>query len=194
MNLFSNKEDFKEFSLLVDNLTKKTEAKQTEKDLPPTYLKFYPIFQYDRLKFRKLFNEWLETDEGKNRTYESLEKKQKEILDVCYKKDRYGKKRDCDEKHIFRYQTLHKIYREIYNRLGAPLNVNEFKGFIVFRDEYTKDNYIYKGQTYKGQEFMFCGATVKGTEDLPVFKKIKIHIKVLRLLKKGVCIERVSYG
>ena len=43
----------------------------------PTYIKFYSIYQYDRLLFRKLMNEWLASKEGKNRTLKTLAKEQK---------------------------------------------------------------------------------------------------------------------
>lgn len=192
LNLFSGIDNFKEFQKNIESAQAFERQKVEKKELPPSYLKFYPIWQYDRIKFRKLFNEWLKTDEGKNRKYEDLERKQKKILESCYKRDKGGKKlRDCDESHIFRYQTLHKIYKEIYKWSGVnPFlkGKSEFEGLIVWRDEYTKEKYIYKGQEFNGQNFIEYGACIKGCEDLSVYLRVIIHIRLLRLLRQKVSI------
>lgn len=158
----------------------------------PTYIKFYTIYQYDREKFTKLLKIWLETDEGKNRTLDTLKAKQDEILELCYKRDENGNKlRDSDENHIFRYPTLAKIYKLIYNQIGAnPFNTfYEQDGLIVSRDVYTKEDYTYQGKTYKGQKFVNVSASVKGTDNLPIKLRVIIHIRLLRLLRKGLSIK-----
>ena len=186
LNLFSGFKDLEEFEKATSARLAVIEKKAIEKELPPSYLKFYPIWQYDRLKFRKLLNVWLDSPEGKSRTQGSLEKKQAEILEKCYKKDKLGRLRDSDEKHIFRYRTLHKIYKEIYKWSGVnPFlkGKSEFEGLIVWRDEYTKEKYLYKGQEFNGQNFIDYGACVNGCENLTVYKRVKIHIALLRLLR-----------
>lgn len=158
----------------------------------PTYIKFYSIYQYDREKFTKLLKIWLETDEGKNRTLETLKAKQSEILELCYVKDTEGNLlRDSDEKHIFRYPTLAKIYRLIYNQIGAnPFdNYYEQDGLRVIRDVYTEEEYEYQGKTYKGQKFVNVSASIKGTDNLPIKIRVIIHIRLLRLLRKGLSIK-----
>lgn len=158
----------------------------------PTYIKFYTIYQYDREKFTKLLKIWLETDEGKNRTLETLKAKQDEILELCYKRDENGNKlRDSDENHIFRYPTLAKIYKLIYNQIGAnPFNTfYEQDGLIVSRDVYTKEDYTYQGKTYKGQKFVNVSASIKGTDNLPIKIRVIIHIRLLRSLRKGLSIK-----
>lgn len=162
----------------------------------PTYIKFYTIYQYDREKFTKLLKIWLETDEGKNRTLDTLKAKQDEILELCYKRDENGNKlRDSDENHIFRYPTLAKIYKLIYNQIGAnPFNTfYEQDGLIVSRDVYTKEDYTYQGKIYKGQKFVNVSASVKGTDNLPIKLRVIIHIRLLRLLRKGLSIKEALW-
>lgn len=158
----------------------------------PTYIKFYSIYQYDRFKFTELLKIWLETDEGKNRTLESLKAKQDEILELCYVRDKDGHLlRDSDENHIFRYPTLAKIYNLIYNLIGANPFVESYEqdGLIVSRDVYTKEDYEYQGKMYKGQEFVNVSASIKGTDNLPIKQRVIIHIRLLRLLRKGLSIK-----
>jgi hypothetical protein len=162
----------------------------------PTYIKFYTIYQYDREKFTKLLKIWLETDEGKNRTLDTLKAKQDEILELCYKRDENGNKlRDSDENHIFRYPTLAKIYKLIYNQIGAnPFNTfYEQDGLIVSRDVYTKEDYTYQGKIYKGQKFVNVSASIKGTDNLPIKQRVIIHIRLLRLLRKGLSIKEALW-
>jgi hypothetical protein len=150
----------------------------------PNYLNFYSLYQYDRNKFRELLRDWLKTDEGKNRTLETLQAKQNEILEECYIRDKYGNKlRDSDEKHIFRYQTLHKIMREIYNYIKMEFL---YKGSIFFVDDL---NVFYDEET----------AEIKGTEwDMSVKDRVIIHIRLLRLLRKELsitdCIKCIKKG
>ena len=162
----------------------------------PTYLKFYSIYQYDRDKFTKLLKIWLDTDEGKNRTFETLKAKQDEILELCYVRDKDGHLlRDSDENHIFRYPTLAKIYNLIYNLIGANPFVESYEqdGLIVSRDVYTKEDYTYQGKIYKGQEFVNVSASIKGTDNLPIKQRVIIHIRLLRLLRKGLSIKEALW-
>lgn len=141
----------------------------------PNYLNFYSLYQYDRDKFRQLLREWLKTDEGKNRTLETLQAKQDEILEQSYIRDENGHKlRDSDEKHIYRYITLHKILREIYDKIQW-----EFihTGSIFIIDDINLD---YDDKT----------AEIKGTEwGMSIKDRVIIHIRLLRLLRKGLSIK-----
>ena len=140
----------------------------------PNYLNFYSLYQYDRDKFRELLREWLKTPDGINRTLETLKQKQDEILEQCYILDENGKKlRDSDEKHIYRYKTLFDIQRAIYDKIQW-----EFihKGSIFIIDDMNLD---YDDQT----------AEIKGTEwKMSIKDRIIIHIRLLRLLRKGLSI------
>lgn len=133
----------------------------------PTYIKFYSIYQYDRLKFRELMNEYLKTTEGKHRTLETLKRKQNEILDICYVRDNNGKPlRDCDEKHIFRTSILQKLHELIYAELGLnPFTEStyEVSGLIVYPEEKQ--------------------AELKDTWNMSIKDRVKAHIKLLRKLR-----------
>lgn len=158
----------------------------------PTYIKFYSLYQYDRDKFTKLLKIWLETDAGKNRTIETLKAKQDEILELCYIRDEKGNPlKDSDERHIYRIKTLAKIYRAIYNQIGAnPFN-NDYvqDGLRVVREIYTDEEYEYRGKIYKGQNFTNVSASIDGTDNLPIKIRIILHIELLRLLRKGFSIK-----
>lgn len=150
----------------------------------PNYLNFYTLYQYDRNKFRELLREWLKTDEGKNRTLETLKAKQDEILEECFIRDADGNKlKDSDEKHIYRYRTLFDIQRAIYDKIQW-----EFihTGSIFIINEISLD---YDDQT----------AEIKGTEwGMSIKDRVILHIKLLRLLRKGFsileCIDIIKKG
>lgn len=141
----------------------------------PNYLNFYSLYQYDRNKFRELLRKWLKTDEGKNRTLKTLQAKQDEILEICYIRDENGNKlRDSDEKHIYRYKTLFDIQRAIYDKIQWEF-INTGSIFIV--DDINLD---YDDKT----------AEIKGTEwGMSIKNRIKKHIRLLRLLRKGLSIK-----
>jgi hypothetical protein len=140
----------------------------------PKCLNFYTLYQYDRNKFRELLREWLKTPDGMNRTLETLEKKQNEILEECFILDEHGNKlRDSDQTHIYRYQTLHRIMQEIYN---------------CVKWEYIKTGSIFsvKGLTILQEDEQ---AEIQGTELETIKNRIKIHIRLLRLLRKGLSVK-----
>lgn len=139
----------------------------------PTYIKFYSIYQYDRNKFTELLKIWLATEEGKTRTLETLKAKQEEILNLCYQRAIDGSKlRDSDEVNIFRYNTLENVYNLVYNELGVnPFIEESYKqdGLAIYPDEQQ--------------------AEIIGTWQLPIKQRVIIHIRLLRLLRKGLSIK-----
>lgn len=80
---------------------------------------------------------------------------------------------DGDEKHIFRIRNLHYIYSKIYNYLGVNplqhLEKIEQKGLTIWLDD--------------------MQAEITGTEMLSIKQRIKLHIKLLRLLRQEVEVE-----
>lgn len=80
-------------------------------------------------------------------------------------------KKDNVEPHIFRYKTLYKILNLIYLQTHShPLsNVSYYKE--------TEDNDI------------FLLAEIKGTELWYIKDRIKAHIKLLKDIKRGNCLE-----
>lgn len=175
----------------------------------PTYIKFYSIYQYDGLKFREMLNAWLETPEGENRTLETLQKKQNEILDACYKRDESGNKlRDSDEKHIFRYCELNyepkndgdknrarfrkagiheRLYQVLQQRgVISLLNIQERVGHTIAPNSIELRCYERRGLMIHPDEKQ---VEIKNTWDLPLGTRIKIHLTLLRLLNNGYEIE-----
>lgn len=152
----------------------------------PTYIKFYSLYQYDRIKFTKLLKIWLETDEGKNRTIETLQAKQNEILELCYKRDESGKLlKDSDEKHIYRVSVLNYIKKDKYDKrpFGIYTQLYNYvnKNAIENRERYEQDGLA----VYPKEE----EAEILNTWKLPLRDRVIIHIRLLRLLRKGFSIK-----
>lgn len=127
---------------------------------PPDYIKFYTVYQYDRIKFKKLLRK--EVKRLKPKSDEEFKEIQNKILLKCYIRDENGKrKKDTDEKHIFRYKSLQCIYEKLY-RLGKQ--IGDYPNLLFFDDEQQ--------------------AEIKGTWKLPVFERVKIHIRLLKKLSK----------
>ena len=156
------------------NVDIKVVKKKRVRYLVPTYIKFYTVYQYDRQKFTKLLKEWLRTPEGRNRTLTTLKQKQDEILAECWLYDDEGRQlRDSDENHIYRFGTLERLYEQIYYEIGA-------NPFIRFERTNIDDLTIW------GEEKQ---AEIKDTCYLPLKERVKLHIKLLRLLRKGFSVE-----
>ncbi len=171
----------------------------------PTYIKFYSIYQYDREKFTKLLKIWLETDEGKNRTLETLKAKQDEILELCYVRDNEGNLlNDSDEEHIFRYNVLN--YEPKYSSNGIKIiKYKDKNGIVHYKRLYDKPgiyeliyNMLEKDAFAKSEKIEKWGlniypndrqAEIAGTWNMPIKQRVKIHIRLLRLLRKGLSIK-----
>lgn len=164
MSLFSNLKGFEELENEYQKIQSKPE--RIRYDIP-TYEKFYSIYQYDRVKFRELMNDWLKTSEGQHRTLETLRQIQESILNKCYILDSNGKpKRDCDEKHIFRVSFLQKLHKQIFQeimfkRMSGKLLKGEFI-LMHYEDEQ---------------------AEIKDSWQMSIKDRIKVHIKLLRKLR-----------
>lgn len=162
----------KEFEFLEKEYKKLKVPKRIHYDIP-TYLKFYTIYQYDRNKFKEMMKQWIKTEEGQNRTYETLKAKQDEVLEQCYILDETGKrKRDCDEKHIFRYGALQNIRSQIYQEIM-------FKRIEGYR---LKEGFIV--MDYDGEQ-----AEINNTWQLPLKDRIRLHLKLLRRLRENYTVE-----
>ena len=134
--------------------------KKNYKYVPPDYIKFYSCYQYDRIKFKKLLRK--EVKRLKPKSDEEFKEIQNKILLKCYIRDENGKrKRDTDEKHIFRYRSLQSIFEKLYS-LGRQ--IGNYPNLLFFDDEQQ--------------------AEIKGTWNLPVFERVKIHIRLLKELSK----------
>ena len=84
---------------------------------------------------------------------------------------------DGDERHIFRIKTLHKLYSMLYG----------YSGVNVFEQFERKD---LNGLTIWGEERQ---AEIQNTSYLPLRDRVTLHIKLLRLLRKGFSIEEALW-
>ena len=112
------------------------------------------------------------------------------------------KKHLKDEKRIFRRKSLDLIYQEIGKRLiaGQKINIFEcrefnFSGVKVYYDYYDDKPYEYKTSRdgwkyFKGEEFNSISGELDNTQHLPIYKRLKIHILLLRLLRQGMTIDK----
>nr|DAS99142.1 MAG TPA: hypothetical protein [Caudoviricetes sp.] len=91
----------------------------------------------------------------------------------------------ANQKHIFRYKTMQKIYgllaKEFY-RYQLKLNLGDMRllkdGVVIHFDfECTKDedNILLE---------------IDGTQNMPIGERLKIHIRLLRLLRQGVKLKK----
>lgn len=82
-----------------------------------------------------------------------------------------------DEKHILRIKTLHKIYSLLYGYFITDV----LEQFIV-KDVENKKIILW------GEEKQ---AEIAGTWQLPLKSRIKVHIKLLRGLRKGLSVKEI---
>ncbi len=154
----------------LDLLQVEASKKKRVRYKTPTYKKFYSIWQYDRDKFRQYLNWQL-------KGYKCvIPKTQKEIIDICYIKDNKGLKlRDCDEKHIFRAGALQRVYEKVFDYTGVM--------FIETSDAHES----YKTIKKDGLNIYPCEgqAELEGTWQESIENRLKLHIKLLRLLREG---------
>lgn len=78
-----------------------------------------------------------------------------------------------DEKHIFRYAVLQRLYSILY----GFCNVNIFEQF---------DSKEYQGLIIWGEDKQ---AEIANTWQLPLGDRVKIHLKLLRLLRNGFSVS-----
>lgn len=129
----------------------------------PTYKKFYSVYQYDRGKFRYYLN-------MKLKGYKCIKDlSQEELLPLCYIKEGGMIKRDSDEVHIFRIQTLHKLYEKIFFFIE---NTN-----LMLR--YQEGDIIDGFRMWKKEQ----EAELPNTEMLSIKERVLLHIKAIRKLK-----------
>ena len=174
----------------------------TEFDFPD-YMKVYSVYAYDKVKAHKFYKQKKE------------EAKKKKDPDIYYSINPYDviqnfivrhkdgtKKHLKDEKHIFRRKSLDLIYQEIGKRLIAGQKINLFEcqefnflGVKVYYDYYDDKPYEYKTlrdgwKWFKGKEFNNVSGELDNTQHLPIYKRLKIHIILLRLLRQGMTIDK----
>lgn len=91
----------------------------------------------------------------------------------------------CNQKHIFRYRTLHKVYEKICTLLLKGQLKLPLGDFCLF-----KDGLIIYFENQYGIYEMPYQAEIDGTQKWPVGERLKIHIRLLRLLRQGYKVKK----
>lgn len=174
----------------------------TEFDFPD-YMKVYSVYAYDKVKAHKFYKQ--KKEEAKKAKdpdiYNTINPY--DVIQAFIVRNKDGTKKHLkDEKHIFRRKSLDLIYQEIGKRLLAGEKINlfeccikDFSGVKVYYDYYDDKPYEYKTsrdgwKDFKGEEFNNVSAELDGAQQLPIYKRLKIHIMLLRLLRQGMTIDK----
>lgn len=80
----------------------------------------------------------------------------------------------ANQKHIFRFKVLHKILELLYQELNMHtlFDVPKYKGIRIYSDI-----------------DLPMQAEIQGTERFNIQDRIKLHIRLIRLIRQGVNIE-----
>lgn len=138
----------------------------------PTYQKIYSVIRYDENKFRQYLN-------YKLNGYKCIRYlRQIDILKLCYLRDKFGVIYDSDEKHIYRIRNLNNLHYKLFDKINKNTvwNANgtiERYGLVSFLE-------------YRQTE-------IKGTWQLPIKKRLKLHIRLLWLLQDYNIIESMDW-
>lgn len=149
----------------------------------PSYKKVYSVYVSDRDKYTNIFKKLNKLAEKLNNPDIVLNASPYKILNHCYIYEDGEKKHQGDEKHIFRYRSLHKIYELIYQYGKSPVG----KLQLTCELEWEQQGVSFYWDWETGGE-----ACIISSQDLPLKQRIKIHIKMLRLLRSGYDIKRAA--
>ena len=174
---------------MVTNTTQTTTLRETYREPKkrirykiPTYKKFYTVYRYDRQKFRQILNEKLK---GLNQYT------QDEILNMCYLVEDDRRLMDSDEKSIFRYATLQKIHELLFLYCLQESSETGKQDDLVQSPAEEVDFCETKMIPVSGL-FSYPDekqAELPNTWDLPLKERLRIHLRLLRLLRNKVPIK-----
>ena len=128
----------------------------------PTYQKIYSVIRYDENKFRRYLN-------YKLNGYKCVRYlRQIDILRLCYLRDKFGAIHDSDERHIYRIKNLSQIHKKLFDKVNPceiwnSRGTSEINGLV--------------------SHFDVRETEIKNTWQLPIKKRLKLHIWLLQLLK-----------
>lgn len=174
----------------------------TEFDFPD-YPRVFSVYAYNKIKAHKFY---------KQKKQEAIRNKDPDIYnsinpyDVIQQfilRNKDGTKKHLgDEKHIYRRKSLELINQEIGKRLISGQKINlyeccvlEFESIKVYYDYYDDKPYEYKTsrdgwKTFKGEEFNNITGELDGTQQMSIYKRLKIHIALLRGLRQGKIVKK----
>lgn len=89
------------------------------------------------------------------------------------------------------YTHIKNLYSELANFLPRPLFMSEeavfeYNGIRAWYTVYASEHYLYNDKTYIGESFNITEAEISGTENFTVEDRIKLHQKLIDLLKERV--------
>lgn len=145
----------------------------------PQWDKFYSVFAFDEIKYHKLLADYFK-EHNLNGIYDLTKNELHSLKKQCYIISENGLlKHRGDEKHIFRYAVLYKIQSELCNYIEHTIpendNLDLNNGLVIWKESYESRKRIINELQIE----------IKGTERLSLYERVKKHIKLLRLLKKG---------
>lgn len=165
----------------------------------PDYKKVYTVFAYDEIKTHQFYKK--KKAEAKRKKdpgiYNNLNPYEVAKQFAIYNKDGTIKLLG-DQRHIYRIAALHRIYEEIGKRLIKGIYFDYYQdntfyvsGVKIYYDYYDKRSYKYKTvrdgwRNFKQEESCHIAAEIDKTQELSIKNKLKIHIKLLRELRKGL--------
>ena len=127
----------------------------------PTYKKVYSVYAYDRVKYMAIWARIKKLAERFNNIEIFNRVSPYRVLKLCYIKENGKIKSNGDVKHVFRLGVLQRIYSVLYYKLY----------------KYSPDLMTFYDDEYQ--------AEIEGTQEWKIKDKVKIHIKLLKMLKSN---------
>lgn len=154
------------FQLDIFDSEKVTLLKGKEVELV-SYKKAYFTDAYDRAKYMEIFKKLKDLAIKYKNPNIVNRVSPYQVLKHCYIREGGIIKSMGDEKHVFRHKTLQKLYSKIYEHM--PLFLDQDNAQLV-------GNIV----CYPDQK----QAEIQNTWKLPIKQRIKLHIELLRQLRK----------
>lgn len=147
----------------------------------PYSIKVYSVYQYDYELYKRIFyrvhNLAMKYDLDIFRRTSAYK-----VLDNCYYKDEQGKRiRLGDERFIYRYGTLQKVYQAIADFLISDCGLIPTAQVREYLYNRTHLNLAYNDQ--------YSQAEIIETYRKPINERLRAHIELLRKLRNGADVE-----
>lgn len=162
-----------------DYLNKPKKAGIRIRHAVPSYKKVYSVYQFDWFKYAKIWKQIqiLSYKYDKNIHFRTNPYR---VLQLCYVRDENNELIPMgDEKHVYRYQTFHKIIEEIYNVLIHKYDLLPCAD--VFKYLYKRTGIVIWQKEHQAELTEIRNRNVK--------ERILAHITLLRCLKLGLEVE-----
>ncbi len=157
------------------------EKKKRIRHTIPTYKKIYTVYQYDRVKFVRIFKK-IQALAYKYGRHIFDNTNPYKVLQLCYLRDENGNLQHIgDEKHIYRYRTLQNVLKEIADYLFIAYELENNSNVLKYL--FKRTHIIVFTQENEQQAELFEAYR------MPLKARLKIHITLLRYLQKGYEIE-----